>query len=618
MFGKIRLFWIRLRSDLSRFVSFILGPTETFVMRHRILNGTLFAGIFAMGVGLGSEFFREGFETGGLIALWVAFIFAFLFYYLARFLALFKILVLPTFVISTMTALLQIKYSGGIISANIMLFSPILILNMLILGKKFDWLAIVMFVLIIFGIDISQNHYPGFFSDYSSELARKEDFLITAVSVLLLTGLMLRTLNRSYEDAISEVNRLKDKQDGDYYLTSLLIRPLAGIRVNSKNLEVKSYVKQKKTFLIKGKMFELGGDICVADQILLRGRNYSVFANGDAMGKSMQGAGGVLVFGTAFRALIERTHREGILSGYYPERWLRVALNDLNKVFEGFDGSMSMSLILGLVDEENGFMYYINAEHPFPVRLRGGEAGFLSEEATNFKLGMLREKARIETAWIRPGDTIIIGSDGRDDWKYSLNHLQSKQMNEDHRVILDIVKTSKGDLQVLSEKLSSMGELTDDLSFLSLKFISERNVDTYRNESVLAQSLQLLKKNQAEEALVLLNEVENQNSLDPALWKLLFKAQKILKNHKGAGQAAEVFSNLHPSGLQVIFEGSIEYAKAGMIEEAIDMAERIYSRKPKVMPVIKLLVQLYQKSKRYQRALEYQSELDKLVSVGVG
>nr|WP_231292607.1 PP2C family protein-serine/threonine phosphatase [Leptospira meyeri] len=359
-----------------------------------------------------------------------------------------------------------------------MLLAPILVLNMLILGKKFDWMAIVFFVGSLFGVNYIQAVHPEWFFDYSSEKARSEDFLITGVSILFLLGLMLRTLNRSYEDAIGEVSRLKYQQDGDYYLTSLLTRPLSGIRIRSKTVQIQTYIKQKKSFQFKNREYELGGDICVADQIVLRGRSYLVFANGDAMGKSMQGAGGVLVFGTAFRALVERTHREGILSGYYPERWLHTALNDLNDVFEGFEGSMSMSLLLGLVDEENGFLYYLNAEHPFPIRVRDGKASFLSEEASNFKLGMLKDRARIETCWIRPGDTIIIGSDGRDDLSMGNTTDTNRVINMDHTSILLHAEVSLGNIETLGERLQKIGELTDDLSLLSIRFHPQTPLDS--------------------------------------------------------------------------------------------------------------------------------------------
>ncbi|XDD55642.1 SpoIIE family protein phosphatase [Leptospira sp. WS4.C2] len=606
------VFLRKFKKVLALFVSFVLGPTEGFVMRHRILNGTLLAGIVAMGVGLTSEFFREGFEIGGLIALWVAFGFACIFYYLARFQHQFQILILPTFIISSLTSFLQIQYSGGIVSANVMLLAPILVLNMLILGNKFDWLAIVFFVGALFLVNYTQGIHPEWFFDYSSEKARSEDFLITGISILFLLGLMLRTLNRSYEDAIGEVSRLKYQQDGDYYLTSLLTRPLSGIRIRSQSVQFQSYIKQKKAFQFKNKEYELGGDICVADQIVLRGRSYCVFANGDAMGKSMQGAGGVLVFGTAFRALIERTHREGILSGYFPERWLHTALNDLNDVFEGFDGSMSMSLLLGLVDEENGFLYYINAEHPFPIRFRDGHANFLSEEATNFKLGMQKDKARIETCWIRPGDTIIIGSDGRDDLGMGMDATANRVINMDHTSILRQVEESEGDIEKLGLRLQKIGELTDDLSLLSIRFQPQTQVDPKTRELNLEEPIRLLKKNNDSEALTLLTTYADLYAFDPAVWKLLHRVYRKLEKPAEAGRAAENFSNTHPSGLQMILDGAIQYAKASLIEEAIDMAERIYSRKPEVIPVIKILARLYKKSKRPDKAEEYQNEIHRL------
>ncbi|EKJ85062.1 stage II sporulation protein E [Leptospira meyeri serovar Hardjo str. Went 5] len=493
-----------------------------------------------------------------------------------------------------------------------MLLAPILVLNMLILGKKFDWMAIVFFVGSLFGVNYIQAVHPEWFFDYSSEKARSEDFLITGVSILFLLGLMLRTLNRSYEDAIGEVSRLKYQQDGDYYLTSLLTRPLSGIRIRSKTVQIQTYIKQKKSFQFKNREYELGGDICVADQIVLRGRSYLVFANGDAMGKSMQGAGGVLVFETAFRALVERTHREGILSGYYPERWLHTALNDLNDVFEGFEGSMSMSLLLGLVDEENGFLYYLNAEHPFPIRLRDGKASFLSEEATNFKLGMLKDRARIETCWIRPGDTIIIGSDGRDDLSMGNTTDTNRVINMDHTSILLHAEVSLGNIETLGERLQKIGELTDDLSLLSIRFHPQTPVDSRERNDHLEEPIRLHKKNQDKEALPLLTQYADRHPSDPAVWKLLHRVYRKLEKPAEAGRAAENFSNLHPSGLQTIFDGAIQYAKASLIDDAIDMAERIYSRKPEVIPVIKILSRLYQKSKRLDKAEEYKKEILRL------
>ena len=599
----------RVKNAPARLGRFFLGPAEQFAMRHRILNGTLLAGVAAMGMGLASEFFREGFETGGLVALWAAFTSSILFYYLSRFRQQFRWLILPTFLIGGLSTLMQIQYSGGIISANIMVLFPLLIMYMLIMGQKFDWMIILAFAATLFGIQYFQSVRPDLFSDYSSDRARSEDFLVTAVTVVLVVGLMLRTLNRSYEDALGEVRRLKDQQDGDYFLTSLLIRPLAGIRNRSQSVHLNTYVKQKKAFQFKSRNHELGGDICVADGIVLRGKKYCVFANGDAMGKSMQGAGGALVFGAAFRALIERTQRESYLSSYFPERWLQEALNDLNSAFAGFDGSMSISLILGLVDESNGFLYYINAEHPFPILVRKGKATFLSEEATNFKVGMLHERARIETFRIRPGDVLIIGSDGRDD--LSLGGESGRIINEDHTAILREVERCPDDLERLARNLESNGELTDDLSLLSISYSSSEAPGlTFQNASIaVEEAKRQIEAGQTGEALDILQGEAKRMPESPDLQKLLYETYRSLNQPNNAADAAARFIEIKPGNLQMMYNSAIQYAKAGMLEEAISMAERIQSRKPDAQPVLKLLLRLYEKSGKKEQATVLNGDL---------
>ena len=49
----------------------------------------------------------------------------------------------------------------------------------------------------------------------------------------------------------------------------------------------------------------------------------TVFLNADAMGKSMQGAGGALVAGAVFNSIIERTMLSPTVQNQYPERWLK-------------------------------------------------------------------------------------------------------------------------------------------------------------------------------------------------------------------------------------------------------------------------------------------------------
>ncbi|TGL61598.1 hypothetical protein [Leptospira sarikeiensis] len=88
-------------------------------------------------------------------------------------------------------------------------------------------------------------------------------------------------------ETLRTVEELKKQQDGDYFLTSLLIKPLGINRTSGRKVKVDFLIKQKKNFVFKGKESEIGGDICIAQEISLRGKDYTVFLNADAMGKSL-------------------------------------------------------------------------------------------------------------------------------------------------------------------------------------------------------------------------------------------------------------------------------------------------------------------------------------------
>jgi nitrate/nitrite-specific signal transduction histidine kinase len=88
---------------------------------------------------------------------------------------------------------------------------------------------------------------------------------------------------------LQEVTKLKKQQDGDYFLTSLLLEPLGKVNVDSENLSVDFYVKQKKTFEFKNSVKAIGGDLCIGNSIQLKNRDYTIFLNCDAMVKSIVG-----------------------------------------------------------------------------------------------------------------------------------------------------------------------------------------------------------------------------------------------------------------------------------------------------------------------------------------
>ena len=88
--------------------------------------------------------------------------------------------------------------------------------------------------------------------------------------------------------SLQEVTKLKMQQDGDYFLTSLLLQPLGRNRLREDKVKIHFFVKQKKEFQFKKNKNEIGGDLCSADSFTLGDKKYSVFMNADAMGKSIQ------------------------------------------------------------------------------------------------------------------------------------------------------------------------------------------------------------------------------------------------------------------------------------------------------------------------------------------
>ncbi|EMO03792.1 stage II sporulation protein E domain protein, partial [Leptospira interrogans serovar Icterohaemorrhagiae str. Verdun HP] len=191
----------------------------------------------------------------------------------------------------------------------------------------------------------------------------------------------------------------KIQQDGDYFLTSLILDPLNRNQVENDFIVLEGFSKQKKRFQFKQWKKEIGGDIIIADEICLKNRKCLVFVNGDAMGKSIQGASGALVLGVVFRSFISRTKTVSSYHSKPPELWLKECFLELQNIFESFDGSMLVSVVLGLVDLESGVLFFLNAEHPPTVLYRNGVATFIENKLELRKIGItgLESKMKVKT-----------------------------------------------------------------------------------------------------------------------------------------------------------------------------------------------------------------------------
>lgn len=304
----------------------------------------------------------------------------------------------------------------------------------------------------------------------------------------LNANLEKKVLERTEElnQSLREISELKLQQDADYFLTTLLIQPLIQNENKSKNIKTEVFLSQKKKFEFRKKNLELGGDLNLTNNLQLKGKNYTLFINGDAMGKSMQGAGGVLVFGVLLRTIVIRSQTQSF-RGISPEKWMKDTFYELQKAFETFNGSMFISLVMGLIEEKSGLLYYLNAEHPRTVLLRMDRAYFLEEEQMIRKLGIPgnEEIFQVMTFSLQHGDILIAGSDGRDD--LVLGELEGvKLYNEDEWLFLKKVEESKGDLEKLVKLVSSAGEITDDFSLLKVEYY---NPEVKKKKNVLSQIL---------------------------------------------------------------------------------------------------------------------------------
>lgn len=397
------------------------------------------------------------------------------------------------------------------------------------------------------------------------------------------------------EQRLEEVRRLKFQQDTDYYLTSNLIRPLEKIDTDSETVTIDTFTRQKKSFPHLRWHCEIGGDITQAASVLLKGRRHTVFMNADAMGKSIQGAGGVLVLGSVFSIIVDRTPKTRY---QYPEQWLKNTYVELDHIFRKFEGSMYISLVMGLIDDATGSLYFINAEHPHPVLYRNGEARFVTPRYSARKLGFLLGNDRLAVDFLRlqEGDLLICGSDGRDDVLLPTRNGHGNEMNSDEELFLRHVETAKGKLPEIYEAIGARGSITDDLSLLSVHYTRgvpavAPTMEPGQALDLSAQANHLLRDGQAAQALALLEEPARLileagpcgDELDLCYGPLITTLLRVyieLGDYQKGRDFGEEYLLINPQSQRLIHYVSRCARMMGDLEYAADCGERVLLRDP--------------------------------------
>lgn len=413
--------------------------------------------------------------------------------------------------------------------------------------------------------------------------------------------------NIEIEAQIKRINELKTQQDGDYFLTSELLHPLALNEAEPSRIRVDFLTEQKKKFQFRHWSSEIGGDISSSNTVMLRNKRYVAFMNGDAMGKSIQGAGGALVLGTVFKSFLHRTQNDEMSRFMFPEQWLRDCYDELHHVMISFDGRMLVSAVIGLIDEDSGFLYYINAEHPWIVVLRKNEASFIEDELTLRKLGMPEneELFRVKTFRLLKGDQIFAGSDGRDDISLGRDDSGNSLINSDETMFLRIIERAGGDLTQIRAELQKAGDITDDLSLVRISY------DGAGHEPVSRADLSVIRKHAANKdyqgAIEELDRLYEENPHDPKVVYELALLNSRLKNFARAAALGEEYCTYDPSDLGMIYltSRSLKYCAGGdksLLKRAADYGERLILREPMSFHGIVNLSDIYRRLEKRDKA----------------
>ncbi|MCB1138758.1 MAG: SpoIIE family protein phosphatase [Leptospiraceae bacterium] len=393
------------------------------------------------------------------------------------------------------------------------------------------------------------------------------------------------------QNSLQEIQTLKVQQDGDYYLTSLLIKPLGGNFVESRSIDIDILMRQKKQFQFRRWEAEIGGDLIASHTIQLQSKTYAAFVNGDAMGKSIQGAGGALVLGVVFKAIISRTQQSSDMQQLSPERWLRICFEELQNVFVSFDGTMMISAILGLVDEDTGMLYFVNAEHPWAVLYRNQKATFLEHELQLRKIGIeaLRGKLTVQTFAMQPGDVAFIGSDGRDDIQIGVDKAGHRIINEDENEFLRRVEDGDGQLERIEESILSHGLLTDDFTLIRIAYREDAPIQQdpdpelqgrwHTLKAKLPEPGALNRENQKEisDLLTHISGLRRYPTQKEILRELAQTVAK-LKDHQLAVTAYEALNQRFPEETEGLFWLSYHLKRLGDYERAVDVGEQVRLR----------------------------------------
>ncbi|MEM7181308.1 MAG: SpoIIE family protein phosphatase [Spirochaetota bacterium] len=468
----------------------------------------------------------------------------------------------------------------------------------------------------------------------------------------------IRARTEEIQQQAEEVQKIKLQQQGDYFLTSLLAKPLVQNANRSDYIKTDFFIEQKKKFQFREKPVELGGDLCITDNLKFGHKNKHskcVFVmNADAGEKSFQGAGGALVLGVVVNSILARSNaNRKILEYTTPKRWLQDCFLEVNTVFASFKETLSVSAAFYLI-EESGKMYYINAGHPKAILYRDKKADFLDKQEAKYgKLGsqLTKQRIQVESFQLQAKDCILVGSDGKDKVVSKVDKGRT-EIYKDESNTIRMVEKSEGKLTELQKLLITDTIQADDISLLRIEFkkpISgkvSKETFYFGDNNTLGDEIYLEQDSLEEQIITTVvghDSVEmksvsdlylegRKNYLDGNIKKALEilsqaygktdgnqKVNKLFglvcfkgKEYETAIRVLNHYLSQDPDNKEMWYYLSLAQRKLGKYLESIDSAKKFYKVQPENVQNLINLSDLYRLNGNLQEAKKYTEKAVKL------
>ncbi len=214
----------------------------------------------------------------------------------------------------------------------------------------------------------------------------------------------------------------------------------------------------------------------------------------------------------------------------------------------------------------------------------------------------------IPTFQLEPGDQLIAGSDGRDDIVLGVHEETGERiMNEDEEKFLTVVEEANGDLARIHELLLSEGEISDDLSLLSLRYdgagaANSSDEEDAETQDFVARAREAARNHAHRDAVMFLRQARLRSPDSVRVLKDLAVASYNLRDFNTAATLGREYVDLRPGDTDMIYMASLAFKKLRSFAGAADLAERVRLRDPRNVKNLLHLTEVHMLGGNLERA----------------